>query len=73
MSARATGCIDRWASMDNSPRNTFLKGGGSAIDTSSQMVLFGRNLATIAEALGKASEGRGMPMRPTSLARRSMP
>ena len=45
-----------WASMDNSPRNTFLKGGGSAIDTSSQMVLFGRNLATIAESLGKASE-----------------
>ncbi len=48
-----------WASMDNSPRNAFLKGGGCAIDTSSQMALFGRNLATIAESLGKAPEAAG--------------
>ncbi len=43
-----------WASMDNSPRNRFLDGGGCAVDTSSQMVLFARNLATVAETLGKA-------------------
>lgn len=45
-----------WASMDNSPRNRHLKGGGTAIDTSSEMVLFARNLARIATALGKARE-----------------
>ncbi len=41
-----------WASQDNSPRNPFLKGGGTAIDTSSQMVLFARNLAEISSILG---------------------
>ncbi len=51
--------VTDWASMDNSPRNAFLKGGGCAIDTSSQMALFGRNLATIAESLGKAPEAAG--------------
>jgi hypothetical protein len=42
-----------WASMDNSPRNTWIKGGGAAIDISSEMALFARNLADIAEVLGK--------------------
>ena len=42
-----------WASMDNSPRNRHLVGGGTAIDTSSEMVLFARSLAKIATALGK--------------------
>jgi len=41
-----------WASQDNSPRNPFLEGGGTAIDTSSQMVLFARNLAEISSILG---------------------
>jgi glycogen debranching enzyme len=40
--------------MDNSPRNRHLTGGGTAIDTSSEMVLFARNLAQIATVLGKA-------------------
>lgn len=43
-----------WASQDNSPRNPFLVRGGTAVDTSSQMVLFARNLAEIAEILGMA-------------------
>jgi hypothetical protein len=47
-----------WASMDNSPRNAFLKGGGGAIDTSSQMVLFARNLATMAGLLDKPAEAK---------------
>ena len=45
-----------WASMDNSPRNPFLRGGGCAVDTSSQMVLSARNLATMAELLGKTAD-----------------
>lgn len=42
-----------WASMDNSPRNIILKGGGTGIDISSEMVLFARNMAEIARVLGK--------------------
>ncbi len=41
-----------WASQDNSPRNPFLRSGGTAIDTSSQMVLFAKNLADISRILG---------------------
>ncbi len=50
--------VTDWASMDNSPRNAFLVGGGTAVDTSCQMVLFARNLATIADLLGKAAEAQ---------------
>jgi hypothetical protein len=42
-----------WASMDNSPRNRYLYQGGTAVDTSSEMALFARNLAQIAGLLGK--------------------
>jgi len=42
-----------WASMDNSPRNPYLDKGGTAVDTSSQMVLFGNQLAEIADLLGR--------------------
>jgi hypothetical protein len=42
-----------WASMDNSTRNPYLAEGGAAIDTSSQMVLFARNLSQIADILKK--------------------
>ena len=45
-----------WASMDNSPRVPDLAEGGTAVDTSSQMVLFAQQLAEIAEMLGKAEE-----------------
>jgi len=47
-----------WASMDNSARNPGLVGGGTAIDTSSQMVLFARNLAEIGRAIGKRKLAR---------------
>ncbi len=45
-----------WASMDNSPRNVYLRGGGIAVDTSAQMVLFARNLAAIARVLNRPSD-----------------
>ena len=45
-----------WASMDNSPRNPLLKSGGTAIDISSEMVLFDLNMADIASATGKLKE-----------------
>jgi len=42
--------ITDWASMDNSPRNAYL---GFAIDTSSEMVLFGRRLILIIDEIIK--------------------
>jgi hypothetical protein len=45
-----------WASMDNSPRNPFLKSGGCGVDISCQMVLFARNLAEMARLVGSESE-----------------
>jgi hypothetical protein len=57
-----------WASMDNSPRNRHLTGGGTAIDTSSEMVLFARNLAHIARALGKTREASRYSREADSLA-----
>ena len=59
-----------WASMDNSPRNPFLKGGGCAVDTSSQMVLFARNLATMAGLLGQAGPARAFTREADELSRR---
>lgn len=47
-----------WASMDNSTRNKYLQPGGCGIDISSEMVLFARHLAQIAEILGKPTEGQ---------------
>lgn len=40
-----------WASMDNSMRNSYLKSGGTAIDTSCEMVLFAKNLIEIAKII----------------------
>jgi hypothetical protein len=39
--------------MDNSPRNRYLREGGTAIDASSEMALFARQLSKIAQTLGK--------------------
>ncbi len=50
--------ITDWASMDNSPRNIFLAGGGCAVDTSCEMALFARNLAAIAGVLGQKKDAR---------------
>lgn len=47
-----------WASMDNSARNPLLEGGGMGVDISSEMVLFARNLADIANMLNKKEEAR---------------
>ncbi len=48
--------VTDWASMDNSPRNGYLKNGGAGIDTSAQMVLFARQLAEMADILGKPED-----------------
>jgi Trehalase len=48
--------VTDWASMDNSPRNPYLQGGGTGVDISSEMVLFSRNLSLIAHILGKQKE-----------------
>ena len=50
--------ITDWASMDNSPRNPYLKGGGCGVDISCEMVMFARQLATMAEMLGKPEEAK---------------
>ena len=47
-----------WASMDNSPRNAYLKGGGAGIDISAEMVLFARQLAEIGTIIGKIDESQ---------------
>jgi len=50
--------VTDWASMDNSPRNVYLKNGGTGIDMSSEMVLFARQLSDMALILGKDAEAR---------------
>ena len=47
-----------WASMDNSPRNDYLNGRGTAVDISAEMALFARQMAEIARILGKPQEAR---------------
>lgn len=59
-----------WASMDNSPRNPRLAGGGTAVDTSAQMVLFARNLAEIAGILGLGAEAERFEREAQDLSRR---
>ena len=58
-----------WASMDNSPRNPYLDKGGTAVDTSSQMVMFGNQLAEIADLLGKKGEAEAFREEAAELAR----
>ncbi len=57
-----------WASMDNAPRNPYLEKGGTAVDTSSEMVLFGNQLAEIADLLGKKDEARAFRKEAAELA-----
>ena len=61
--------VTDWASMDNSPRNMYLKGGGTGVDISSQMALFARQLATLAQILGKSDEARQYSTQADDLAR----
>jgi hypothetical protein len=58
-----------WASMDNSPRNVYLARGGAAVDTSSEMVLFGNQLAEIADLLGRKDRAAGFRKEAAELAR----
>jgi glycogen debranching enzyme len=58
-----------WASMDNSPRNAYLGKGGTAVDTSSEMVLFANQLGEIADLLGKTSEAATFRQEGRELAR----
>ncbi|HCA81775.1 MAG TPA: alpha,alpha-trehalase [Bacteroidetes bacterium] len=62
--------ITDWASMDNSPRNADLLDGGTGVDISSEMVLFARNLSSIARILGKNSESRSFAREADDLSRR---
>lgn len=48
--------ITDWASLDNSPRNPFLKNGGTGVDISAEMVLFARDLSAMANVIGKKNE-----------------
>ena len=50
--------VTDWASMDNSPRNAYLKNGGTGIDISSEMALFARQLSEMGLILGKDTEAR---------------
>jgi hypothetical protein len=50
--------VTDWASMDNSPRNIFLKGGGQGVDISAQMVMFARDLAEISRIIGRTAEAK---------------
>lgn len=42
-----------WASMDNSTRNGWLRGGGCGVDISCEMALFAREMAAMARTLGR--------------------
>lgn len=59
-----------WASMDNSQRNPFLQDGGTAVDTSAQMVLFARQLGEVARVLGMAEQAQHYGAEADALARR---
>lgn len=49
--------VTDWASMDNSPRNPFLFGGGAGVDISAQMAMFARQLALLDSILGIPGAG----------------
>jgi hypothetical protein len=52
--------ITDWAGMDNSPRNDDIVGGGTAVDISAEMVMFARQLAQIAELMGKPQDASAL-------------
>ena len=58
-----------WACMDDSPRNPYLKGGGTGIDISSEMALFSRDLARIASLLGDDASRRRFEHRAREISR----
>lgn len=62
--------VTDWASMDNSPRNPFLLGGGVGVDISAQMAMFARQLASLDSILGVPRSGAGWSEEADSLAAR---
>ena len=48
--------VTDWASMDNSPRNYYIREGGTGLDISAEMVLFARQLAEIGQLIGKGPD-----------------
>jgi predicted esterase/tetratricopeptide (TPR) repeat protein len=58
-----------WASMDNAPRIPYLVKGGTAVDTSAEMVLFARQLGRIADLLGKKEQAAAFRREAAELAR----
>jgi hypothetical protein len=62
--------VTDWASMDNSPRNPSLLGGGVAVDISAQMVMFARQLALLDSILGIPGGGAAWGEEADSLAAR---
>ncbi|RIJ50826.1 alpha,alpha-trehalase [Maribellus luteus] len=50
--------ITDWASMDNSPRNPYLKGGGCGVDISSEMAMLASDLSRIARILNLKKDAR---------------
>jgi hypothetical protein len=61
--------VTDWASMDNSPRNFYLRNGGTGIDISAEMVLFGRELAEIGSILGRERDASEYSRQAAELAR----
>ncbi len=61
--------ITDWASMDDSPRNIHLKGGGTGVDISAEMALFARNLAEIAALLGDSRSRKRFERRAAAIGR----
>ncbi|MGA9772317.1 MAG: trehalase family glycosidase [Blastocatellia bacterium] len=61
--------ITDWASMDNSPRNPYLKGGGTAVDISCEMVLFARDLAEMGDLIDRKVEAAKFRREAEQLAR----
>ncbi len=62
--------VTDWATMDNSPRNPSIAGGGAGVDISAEMVLFANQLAEIAGLLDKKDETAAFRKEAADLSRR---
>jgi hypothetical protein len=59
-----------WSSMDDSPRNKYIEGGGTAVDISSEMALFANNLSEIASMIERPIESKQYKKEAQNLAKR---
>jgi len=62
--------VTDWASMDNSPRNPSLLGGGQGVDISAQMAMFARDLAVMDSILSAPEQAAGWALEADSLSAR---